>query len=113
MSECIELGHGHEYRFTIGDLSSFPDLFPDRHVVTGDRECGIVGIIESHTTPAGNPCEGTVPFCRPLRPSEYEAKQAIWQVQSLAPLTISPSVHCTAEGCGAHGFIRGDKWIPA
>lgn len=35
---------------------------------------------------------------------------ARWQVQSMAPLTVSPSLLCQ---CGDHGFIRDGKWVPA
>lgn len=44
--------------------------------------------------------------------SENEQRHPVWTVQSLDPLTISPSVHCTVErgGCGAHGFIENGRW---
>jgi len=32
---------------------------------------------------------------------------AVWTIESVDPLTISPSVLC---GCGFHGFIRNGKW---
>ena len=34
----------------------------------------------------------------------------LWDLVSWEPLTVSPSLLC---GCGAHGFIRDGKWIPA
>ena len=33
-----------------------------------------------------------------------------WQLVSREPLHLEPSLLCV---CGAHGFIRGGKWIPA
>lgn len=33
-----------------------------------------------------------------------------WTLESMSPLTVSPSILCS---CGAHGFIREGKWIPA
>ena len=35
-----------------------------------------------------------------------------WQVVSLEPLTLSPSILCSPDkgGCGLHGFIRGGRW---
>lgn len=36
---------------------------------------------------------------------------AHWQVQSIEPLTISPSVLCVP--CGDHGFIREGRWVRA
>jgi len=35
----------------------------------------------------------------------------IWQVLSMEPLTLSPSLLCRT--CGNHGFIREGKWVPA
>lgn len=34
-----------------------------------------------------------------------------WTVDSPNPLTVSPSLLCTA--CGDHGFIRQGQWVPA
>jgi hypothetical protein len=34
-----------------------------------------------------------------------------WQLECLEPLTISPSLLCTA--CQHHGHIRGGRWEPA
>lgn len=33
----------------------------------------------------------------------------LWDLVSLDPLTVSPSLLC---GCGAHGFIRDGRWLP-
>lgn len=35
---------------------------------------------------------------------------ARWAVESMDPLSVSPSLLCD---CGDHGFIRGGKWVPA
>lgn len=51
----------------------------------------------------GTPCDGYAPF----KPDSEDG----WDVQSLEPLTISPSLLCRA--CGHHGFIREGKWVPA
>lgn len=34
-----------------------------------------------------------------------------WKLDSLEPLTISPSLLCMS--CQHHGFIREGKWVPA
>jgi hypothetical protein len=34
-----------------------------------------------------------------------------WNVQSLEPITLSPSLLCTR--CKLHGFVREGKWVPA
>ncbi|ACU71774.1 hypothetical protein Caci_2865 [Catenulispora acidiphila DSM 44928] len=63
----------------------------------------LAGITEWHCTAAGDWCAGFVPF-KPHNP-EYG-----WDVISLDPLHIEPSLLCRA--CGSHGFIRG-TWIAA
>lgn len=40
-----------------------------------------------------------------------EDERVRWQLESLDPLTVSPSVACTT--CGHHGFIRQGAWVPA
>jgi Family of unknown function (DUF6527) len=47
--------------------------------------------------------------------AQLSADKPRWQVESWEPLTISPSVLCSLDkgGCGAHGFIREGKWVPA
>lgn len=32
-----------------------------------------------------------------------------WQVQSVDPLTVTPSILCS--GCSTHGFITGGAWV--
>ena len=34
-----------------------------------------------------------------------------WKVESDDPLTLSPSLLCSA--CGDHGFVRNGKWVRA
>lgn len=48
-------------------------------------------------------------------PDDLFAGQPRKQVLSLDPLELSPSIHCAVEkgGCGAHGFIRAGRWVPA
>jgi hypothetical protein len=36
---------------------------------------------------------------------------AVWELNSFEPLDVSPSLLC--QTCGAHGFIKQGKWIPA
>lgn len=107
----FNIGSGHSYRFTLGDLRWYPNLFPGEVEEDDDQTYGIVGIIEAHKNPAGELCEGYVSFCKPLNPSALEAERETWEVQSLRPLTISPSIQCSS--CPAHGFIREDKWVGA
>lgn len=47
-------------------------------------------------------CLGTIQWRR--------ARAPLWELHSLAPLTVTPSILC---GCGAHGFITQGTWIAA
>lgn len=35
---------------------------------------------------------------------------ATWEVVSLDPLTLTPSLNC--GGCGRHGFVTDGHWVP-
>ena len=61
------------------------------------------GLEYHHPAPAGRECGGWVPF-KPAAPNG-------WDVVSLEPLTLSPSLLCTA--CGHHGWIRNGQWVSA
>lgn len=67
-----------------------------------------IGILESHPTPRGGRCAGTVIFDVP---GAAGLEGPRWQVHSWEPLTITPSVHCLS--CGHHGWIRDGVWVPA
>jgi hypothetical protein len=70
-----------------------------RHV--GDE---LHGVAYMHKRPdTGAQCEGWAD-CKPVWKDG-------WDVVSLEPLTLSPSLACRA--CGHHGFIRDGKWTPA
>ena len=69
------------------------------------------GIIVSHRHDDGAVCSGAVPFDVPENQWDKERGRPLWAVESLDPLTISPSVH--DPSCGLHGFIRDGKWVPA
>lgn len=49
----------------------------------------------------------------PVHPPKYNHvfRQDSWTVESLEPLTLSPSI--LRLECGCHGFIREGKWVPA
>lgn len=73
----------------------------------------VVGFIETHPTPDGTGCHGQVTFDLPETQDLLGPK---WQLVSLDPLHIEPSVLCGTNagvgGCGHHGFIRGSRWEP-
>jgi hypothetical protein len=68
---------------------------------------GPVGLIETHRSAEGHGCGGSVTFDVPGAEGLGGPR---WQVISLDPLHIEPSVLCS---CGHHGFIREGRWIPA
>lgn len=65
------------------------------------------GVFVRHRKPDGSECCASIHFDLP-ETKAIESKDK-WQVQSLDPLTVSPSLLCH---CGDHGFIRDGKWDP-
>jgi hypothetical protein len=61
-----------------------------------------------------NRCEGGVLFDTPEN-HRGTSDPPLWQVISLDPLHIEPSILMTPGkgGCGLHGFIRDGRWVPA
>lgn len=106
----IDLGDGHSFTWIVGDPASHP-TDDQRFLRWRGQEETLVGIIEWHTKPDGSDCGGAVMFVR----GTSEPDRPIWQVHSLEPLHIEPSVLCNPEkgGCGSHGFIRGGRWVVA
>jgi hypothetical protein len=87
----MDLGHGVLAKF---------------YVSHGRLELGHVGVLYEHPDGKGGRCWGGVPFA-----GKNPADPRGWQLESLEPLTLSPSVLCMS--CQHHGFIRGGKWVPA
>lgn len=90
---AIDLGGGHFARFFVeGNDADF---------VTGGDERPPAGFFHVHPskgqghTPEGDPCAGSVTFGR-------------WQLHSLDPLHVEPSILCS---CGRHGYVRDGKWV--
>jgi len=57
-----------------------------------------------------NPAEDYIPLRHGPSDGSVWSNHA-WEIQSEEPLTISPSLLCTA--CKKHGFIRGGAWVEA
>jgi hypothetical protein len=73
-----------------------------------DSARAIVGLAYRHPDAKGRgDCEGWVPFKGLYMPGTDIG----WDVFSISPLTLSPSLLCRI--CGHHGFIRGGEWLPA
>lgn len=110
MTHRIELGSGVYARW----LSFAPDrdLNPQyADLADNDR----TGIIVGHVHDDGEVCEGVVLFDTPENQRGSDANRPRWQMHSLDPLTISPSVLVDPAkgGCGLHGFIRDGRWVSA
>lgn len=71
-----------------------------------DRDDNWIGILEWHDC-NGQIQAGGVYF----ENAPADAHGPRWQLVSLAPLTISPSILC--RSCGLHGFITDGRWVPA
>jgi hypothetical protein len=70
-----------------------------------------VAIDVFHKTKDGKDCAGFVPFRGRAWDACFSGEIAAWDVLSIDPLTLSPSILCRA--CGDHGFIRDGKWVQA
>lgn len=86
--EWIDIGHGNKIR----------RVFRDGALDALDWDHGCT-----------NPAEDFIPLRRGAPTGPFSA--AAWEIHSEQPLTISPSLLCTA--CQRHGFIRDGKWVPA
>lgn len=76
-----------------------------------DRSHRFVGIHEWHRNPTtGRWCAGWVPLDVPAN-DYYVPGSEHWQLVSVDPLTLSPSLLCRA--CQHHGYIRDGRWVPA
>jgi hypothetical protein len=93
----IDFGHGVHGRWVV------------------DKQGNRIGLLESHPKPDGTGrCFGSVYFRTPeaqVAAPDHYARMALWDLHSLEPLDISPSVLCRT--CGHHGFIRNGEWVPA
>jgi hypothetical protein len=93
MSNWQELGAGHRVELVRSDASgirSFIDEHPRRD--TGVQCAGSGRLLE---VGQANPNDG----------------RAYWTIIHESPLTLTPSLLCTA--CGDHGWINDGKWVKA
>lgn len=67
----------------------------------------LIGLTEAHLTEDGYPCGGGAYWVA----SKNDPNPVLWQLISLDPLHIEPSLlHRRPDGCGHHGFIRDGRW---
>lgn len=107
MSTNIDLGHDHTARPYVWD----PDLElnPQFGGAPGSPD-DVVGYIIDHPHPqTGGRCSGSITL--DTERARFMGEEPRWQVVSLDPLHVEPSVLC--KTCGDHGFIRDGRWQPA
>lgn len=78
------------------------------YTVVGAHRPG--GLIEYHRTPDGRECGVSVLFDLDGVRNAFPDRP-VWTVQSLEPLTLTPSILC--RRCGHHGWIKDGRWRPA
>jgi len=103
-SDPLDLGHGH--------IGSWVSWAPDRDLnpqYDGVPSVERYGLLIKHAKPDGNPCMGSVTFASETA-KKVSPDTATWDVESWAPLSLSPSILCS---CGDHGWIRDGRWVPA
>jgi len=93
MTDRIDIGCGHSFAFV--------EYKGDEHAA----------IDEYHLTKDGKECKGFIPLKGGSWVNEFGKDLGAWDVISLDPLTLSPSLLCRV--CGSHGFIRDGKWVEA
>lgn len=107
----MDLGHGVTAEYT--------SWRPDRELnpqYEGIPDLDRWGLIVTHPRPDnGEECMSSVDFDTDVRQQVIDAggwpPRPKWAVEQEEPLTLSPSLLCTA--CGHHGFIREGQWVPA
>lgn len=90
----IDIGHNHQIEF-VG--------------YEGDERAGLN---DYHLRADGTECKGFIAIDGGTWAKSFDPGQIqVWQLVSVEPLTLSPSLLCRV--CGDHGFIREGKWVPA
>lgn len=101
----IDIGGGVRIRFTSWGPHERVGLV-EYHPCTGCRCTG------GNLPDSEDLCGGGVLFDLPGVREAFPGR-ALWTVNSLDPLDLSPSLACGCKGCTNHGFIRGGVWVPA
>ena len=69
------------------------------------------GATVAHKKPDGSDCAGFISIAGGQWAKEFESGIATWTLESVDPVTLSPSLLCV--NCGDHGFVRQGKWVRA
>jgi hypothetical protein len=105
----LDLGNGVTARFT--RWAPNRSIEANRLRYEGLPDVDPWGLILNHplaSSPTGR-CEGALTFAGPVQ-DLLAPNDERWTVESLDPLTLSPSLLCA---CGFHGYIREGRWVPA
>jgi hypothetical protein len=88
---------------------------PDHYLTpTSCHGCpaGVTGYIETHRRPDGEYCQGGVPLRGHGHGTRGDGSpRPEWDRVSDDPLELAPSILCRI--CGAHGWVRGGRWVDA
>lgn len=103
-----DIGGGHRISYYVVHADNHLEAGPLLTATLDVDGLIVAGIIDWHRNPAGDWCGGAVNFV------QIDGR-AMWAVESLDPLTLSPSILCAPDkgGCGEHGFIREGRWVTA
>lgn len=102
----LDLGDGHTLRFT--SWSPDRELNPQYADLPDLVRCG--AIVSHPNSQTGGRCWSGIMFDGEVARRVF-SEHSVWQVVSIEPLTLSPSLLCRV--CGDHGFIRNGKWVKA
>lgn len=91
-AKSVDIGHGVVIRFY------------------SNKGCDKAGVLLYHRHEDGAVCGGSVTFDVPANDWHKQRGRPLWVVESLDPLTLSPSI--LDPDCGLHGYIRGGRWEP-
>jgi hypothetical protein len=67
------------------------------------------GIVDWHLSPQGIWCRGWIAFRGRAWANSFKSIIVGWDVIQREPLTLTPSLLCTA--CGSHGYITDGRWV--
>lgn len=108
MTADLDLGEGHTLAWS--DWNPDLELNPQFAHLADHLPARFTALI-FHTAPDGSPCSSAATLDTEIARLAGFADRSLWQVESMEPLTLSPSLLCGR--CGDHGFIRGGTWVPA
>lgn len=103
----IQIGPYEWFSFVVGDPEWYPTT-DERLVDWNGSGRNLIGLTEAHLTEDGRPCGVGAYWVA----SKTKPDSALWQLISIDPLHIEPSLlhNRNKGGCGHHGFIRNSVW---